>query len=50
MPAICIKVYIKYLPGDTKPNIVRENSGIVHVVVAMNCINPINHRNPETGR
>lgn len=37
-----------YLPGNSKPNIVRENSSIVYIVVAMNGINPINHWNPKT--
>nr|GLL43261.1 Os02g0131500 [Ipomoea trifida] len=40
----------KLVPGDTKPNIVGEDGGLINIIVAMNCINSINDGNPEAGR
>lgn len=36
-----------YLPGDTKSNIVREDCSFVDIIMAMNCINAINHGNAK---
>lgn len=35
------------LPSSSKANIVGEDCSIVNSVVAMNCINPIHHRNAK---
>lgn len=43
------KMYIvRELPCSSKPNVVREYGGVVDVVITMNSINPINHRNSQT--
>lgn len=38
------------MPGDAKTNIVRENGCIVDTIVTMNCVDPVNHRYPQTRR
>ena len=39
---------IMHLPGDSKAHIMRKNGCIVHIVVAMNSINSIYHRDCKT--
>jgi hypothetical protein len=44
-----LKVSSHDLPGSSQTNIVRKNSSIVDIVVTVNGIDPINHRNAKTG-